>query len=116
VAPLLNMIARLVLALGAEAKIDVVPGSAEYAIPFTTLDDALKVESQLKMLERRRFGKNSPDIQVAIVGLGYSGVELAATISERLKNKGIVQAINVQTTICPSAPPGNRDAALKVRN
>ncbi|XP_040381057.1 alternative NAD(P)H-ubiquinone oxidoreductase C1, chloroplastic/mitochondrial isoform X2 [Oryza brachyantha] len=104
----------LVLALGAEAKIDVVPGSAEYAIPFTTLDDALKVESQLKMLERRRFGRSIPDIQVAIVGLGYSGVELAATISERLKNTGTVQAINVQTTICPSAPPGNRDAALKV--
>lgn len=111
---LLNMIARLVLALGAEAKIDVVPGSAEYALPFTTLEDALKVESKLKMLERRRFGKSSSTIEVAIVGLGYSGVELAATISERLKNTGTVKAINVQTTLCPSAPPGNRDAALKV--
>ncbi|KAG8076903.1 hypothetical protein GUJ93_ZPchr0006g43119 [Zizania palustris] len=104
----------LVLALGAEAKIDIVPGSAEYALPFVTLDDALNVESKLKVLERRRFGKSSPAIGVAIVGLGYSGVELAATISERLKNTGTVKAINVQTTICPSAPPGNRDAALKV--
>ncbi|XP_037457515.1 uncharacterized protein LOC119328641 isoform X2 [Triticum dicoccoides] len=108
------MIARLVLALGAEAKIDVVPGSAEYALPFTTLEHALKVESELKMLERGRFGKKSPPIQVAIVGLGYSGVELAATISERLKNTGTVKAINFQTTICPNAPPGNREAALKV--
>jgi NADH:ubiquinone reductase (non-electrogenic) len=74
-----------------------------------------KVESELKMLERRRFGKSSADIQVAIVGLGYSGVELAATISERLKSTGTVKAINFQTTICPNAPPGNRDAALKVR-
>ncbi|VAI84178.1 unnamed protein product [Triticum turgidum subsp. durum] len=104
----------LVLALGAEAKIDVVPGSAEYALPFTTLEHALKVESELKMLERRKFGKKSPPIQVAIVGLGYSGVELAATISERLKNTGTVKAINFQTTICPNAPPGNREAALKV--
>ncbi|CAM0913819.1 unnamed protein product [Alopecurus aequalis] len=104
----------LVLALGAEAKIDAVPGSAEYAIPFTTLEHALKVENELKMLERRRFGKSSPAIQVAVVGLGYSGVELAATISERLKNTGTVKAINFQTTICPNAPPGNRDAALKV--
>uniref|UniRef100_A0ACD6APB8 Uncharacterized protein n=1 Tax=Avena sativa TaxID=4498 RepID=A0ACD6APB8_AVESA len=104
----------LVLALGAEAKIDTVPGSAEYALPFTTLEHALKVESELTMLERSRFGKNSPAIQVAIVGLGYSGVELAATISERLKNTGTVKAINFQTTVCPSAPPGNRDAALKV--
>lgn len=31
---------RLVLALGAEAKLDVVPGSAEYALPFSTLEDA----------------------------------------------------------------------------
>ncbi|CAL5046757.1 unnamed protein product [Urochloa decumbens] len=104
----------LVLALGAEAKIDVVPGSAEYALPFTTLEDALRVESKLKMLERKRFGKSSPTIEVAIVGLGYSGVELAATISERLKNTGTVKAINVQTTICPTASQGNRDAALKV--
>ena len=37
----LGWAARLVLALGAEAKIDVVPGSAEYALPFTTLEDAL---------------------------------------------------------------------------
>jgi len=37
----LGWAARLVLALGAEAKINVVPGSAEYALPFTTLEDAL---------------------------------------------------------------------------
>ncbi|GJN00335.1 hypothetical protein PR202_ga17760 [Eleusine coracana subsp. coracana] len=36
----------LVLALGSEAKIDVVPGSAEYALPFTTLEDALVLESR----------------------------------------------------------------------
>lgn len=52
---------------------------------------------------------------MAIVGCGYSGVELAATISERLKDKGLVRAINVETTICPNAPPGNREAALSVR-
>jgi demethylphylloquinone reductase len=75
-----------------------------------------RVESKLKMLERKRFGKIAPPIEVAIVGLGYSGVELTATISERLKNTGTVKAINVQTTICTTAPPGNRDAALKVRN
>lgn len=34
-----NWSARLVLALGAEAKLDVVPGSAEHAFPFLTLED-----------------------------------------------------------------------------
>ncbi|KAI3983987.1 hypothetical protein MKX01_035114, partial [Papaver californicum] len=107
------MTARLVLALGAEAKLDLVPGAMDFAIPFSTLEDACKVDDKLKELERNKFGTDSP-VHVAIVGCGYAGVELAATVSERLQDKGIVQAINVETTICPAAPPGNREAALRV--
>ncbi|KAI5384120.1 alternative NAD(P)H-ubiquinone oxidoreductase C1, chloroplastic/mitochondrial [Lathyrus oleraceus] len=103
----------LVLALGAEAKLEVVPGAVEFAIPFSTLEDARKVNNRLTILERKTFGKDY-QISVAIVGCGYSGVELAATVAERLQNKGVVRAINVETTICPTAPPGNREAALKV--
>ncbi|KEH20929.1 NADH dehydrogenase [Medicago truncatula] len=103
----------LVLALGAEAKLDVVPGATEFAIPFSTLEDARKVNNRLTILERKTFGKDY-QISVAIVGCGYSGVELAATVAERLQNRGIVRAINVDTMICPTAPPGNREAALKV--
>lgn len=103
----------LVLALGADTKLDVVPGALEFALPFSTLDDALKVDNKLREMERRNFGKDSL-IRVAVVGCGYSGVELAATVSERLQDRGIVQAINVDTTICPTAPYGNREAALKV--
>ncbi|XVF40718.1 hypothetical protein PTKIN_Ptkin01aG0137300 [Pterospermum kingtungense] len=105
--------ARLVLALGAETKLDVVPGALEFALPFSTLEDACNVDNKLRALEQRKFGKNSP-IRVAVVGCGYSGVELAATMAERLQDRGIVQAINVETTICPTAPAGNREAALKV--
>ena len=145
--------ARLVIALGAETKLDLVPGAADFALPFSTLEDAhvsvsgknilhhfirvtifvmdvehfpfpfsflyldilvmQRVENKLRTLERRNFGKNSL-IRIAVVGCGYSGVELAATISERLQDKGTVQAINVEKTICPQAPPGNREAALKV--
>lgn len=103
----------LVLALGAEPKLDIVPGAIEYAVPFSTFKDACKVNDKLKALERNYFGKGSP-IRVVIVGCGYSGVELAATVSERLQDKGLVQAINSDTTICSSAPAGNREAALKV--
>ena len=73
-----------------------------------------KVDKKLRALERRKFGQDSL-IRVAVVGCGYSGVELAATVSERLQDRGIVQAINVAATICPTAPAGNREAALKVR-
>ncbi|KAM6563239.1 hypothetical protein CsatB_023237 [Cannabis sativa] len=103
----------LVLSLGAETKLDVVPGALEFALPFSTLEDARRVDQRLKTLERRNFGKNSL-INVAVVGCGYAGVELAATVSERLQDRGIVKAINVETTICPQASPGNKEAALKV--
>lgn len=103
----------LVLALGAEAKLDLVPGAVEYALPFSTLEDAHKVNEKLRELERTYFGKDFP-IRVAVVGCGYSGVELAATISERLQNRGVVKAINVGKEILPNAPPGNRESALKV--
>ncbi|KAK3211386.1 hypothetical protein Dsin_016092 [Dipteronia sinensis] len=103
----------LVLALGAESKLDVVPGAADFALPFSTLEDACKVDQKLNALERRKFGKDSM-ICVTVVGCGYAGVELAATVSERLGDRGMVQAINVDTTICPTAPSGNREAALKV--
>ncbi|KAK6152956.1 hypothetical protein DH2020_012595 [Rehmannia glutinosa] len=103
----------LVLALGAEAKLDVVPGAMEYALPFYSLEDARRVDEKLRALERKYFGKDSP-IRVAIVGCGYSGVELAATVAERLQTRGVVQAINVEKTILPNAPPGNRESALKV--
>ncbi|PIA47436.1 hypothetical protein AQUCO_01400238v1 [Aquilegia coerulea] len=104
----------LVLALGAEPKLDLVPGAAEFALPFSTLEDAWKVDKRLKSLEREKFGKPSSPISVVVVGCGYAGVELAATVAERLQGKGKVQAINVGTTICPGAPPGNREAAMKV--
>lgn len=32
--------ARLVLSLGAEPKLDFIPGAVEFALPFSTLDDA----------------------------------------------------------------------------
>ncbi|GJZ57957.1 alternative NAD(P)H-ubiquinone oxidoreductase C1, chloroplastic/mitochondrial [Tanacetum coccineum] len=105
----------LVLSLGAEPKLDIIPGAVEFALPFSTLDDALKVNDKLTQLERENFGKADP-IRVVVVGLGYSGVELAATVSERLEGKGVVQAISVDSSILPTAPPGNKEAALKVLN
>ncbi|KAI7742657.1 hypothetical protein M8C21_025545 [Ambrosia artemisiifolia] len=103
----------LVLSLGAEPKLDIIPGAVEYALPFSTLDDAFKVNDKLTKLERENFGTANP-IRVVVVGLGYSGVELAATVSERLEGKGVVQAISVDSSILPTAPPGNREAALKL--
>ncbi|GLJ50363.1 hypothetical protein SUGI_1073170 [Cryptomeria japonica] len=103
----------LVLALGAGAKMNV-PGASEFAIPFSSLEDTLKVDKHLRTLERKKFGKGQPPIRVIVVGSGYCGVELAATVAERLADRGKVQVVNVASTICPSAPASNREAALKV--
>lgn len=72
-----------------------------------------RVNEKLSKLERRNF-KTGAAIKVAVVGCGYGGVELAATISERLQDRGTVQAINVSKSILTSAPDGNREAAMKV--
>ncbi|GJQ90731.1 RuBisCO large subunit-binding protein subunit alpha [Tanacetum coccineum] len=47
--------------------------------------------------------------------LGYFRVELAAIVSERLEGKGVVQAISVDSSILPNAPPRNKEVVLKVR-
>lgn len=73
-----------------------------------------RVNDKLTKLERENFGKKN-QIRVVVVGLGYSGVELAATVSERLQGKGVVQAIGVDSSILSTAPPGNKEAALNVR-
>ena len=52
---------------------------------------------------------------MAIVNWGYYGVELTATVSDRLQDRGVVQAINVETIICPTTPVGKNEAPLKKR-
>jgi demethylphylloquinone reductase len=89
---------RLVLALGCETPSENVPGVTEHAIPFRNLHDAQRLESKLRLLESTPTDR----IRIAIVGAGYSGVEVACKLADRLKD-----------TILPDAPEFNRNAALK---
>ena len=43
---------RLILAMGGETPIEIVPGAAEYAIPFRTVNDAYRLKEKLRVLER----------------------------------------------------------------
>ncbi|CAK9257160.1 unnamed protein product [Sphagnum jensenii] len=104
----------LVIALGAEPRLGIVPGATENALPFSTLEDALEVDKRLLVLETARRGSAVEPIEVVIVGSGYCGVELAATVAERLGNRGHVKVVDTAPDIVPSAPAGNREAALKV--
>jgi NADH:ubiquinone reductase (non-electrogenic) len=100
---------RLVLALGGETPIDMVPGATEYAIPFRNLSDAYRLEERLRILEERDADK----IRVAIVGAGYSGVELACKLSDRLGSLGRVRLIEQSDMILRTSTDFNREAARK---
>eukprot|EP00850_Spirogloea_muscicola_P011301 SM000069S20738 [mRNA] locus=s69:614561:617671:- [translate_table: standard] len=106
----------LVLAMGAETRMSFVEGAKEHAVPFATLQDALRADEKLTELERLRDrgGIIGPQIRVAIVGAGYSGVELACTVAERLGDRGEVQIIDPAKDICANSTVYNREAAKKI--
>jgi demethylphylloquinone reductase len=98
---------HLVLALGGETPLDAVPGATDFAIPFRALQDAYRLEERLRSLETSAADK----IRVAIVGAGYSGVELACKLAERLKQRGRIRLIELGSHILRNSPAFNQDAA-----
>ncbi len=100
---------RLVLALGGETPLDMVPGASEYAIPFRSMADAYRLEERLRILEASTADK----IRVAIVGGGYCGVELACKLADRLKQRGRLRLIEMSDMILRTSPNFNREAAQK---
>ncbi|PSB58890.1 NAD(P)/FAD-dependent oxidoreductase [Chamaesiphon polymorphus] len=100
---------RLVLSLGCETPADSVPGVAEHAIAFRSLEDAYKLDTKLRLLE----ASSAERIRVAIVGAGYTGVEVACKLADRLKERGRIRLIQSRDTILPNALEFNRNAALK---
>ncbi|MEA5565863.1 NAD(P)/FAD-dependent oxidoreductase [Anabaena sp. UHCC 0399] len=100
---------RLVLALGGETPLDLVPGATSYAYPFRTINDAYRLEERLRILEE----SNAEKIRVAIVGGGYSGVELACKLADRLGDRGRFRLIEISDKILRTSPEFNREAAKK---
>ena len=100
---------RLVLALGGETPMDRVPGSADYGIPFRTINDAYRLQEKLRELENSDRDK----IRVVIVGGGYSGVELACKLADRLGERGRVRLVEASDSILRSASEFNRTAAMR---
>jgi NADH:ubiquinone reductase (H+-translocating) len=80
---------HLVLALGSRARLDLVPGMAEHALPLKTVGDALhirntvlrraaRIELESDPAVRRRLGR------FAVIGGGFSGVEVAGQLADCL--------------------------------
>ncbi|MBD2251719.1 NAD(P)/FAD-dependent oxidoreductase [Nostoc parmelioides] len=100
---------RLVLTLGGETPLDLVPGAISYAYPFRTIADTYRLEERLRVLEE----SNAEKIRVAIVGAGYSGVELACKLADRLGERGRFRLVEISDQILRTSPDFNREAAKK---
>jgi NADH dehydrogenase len=100
---------RLVIALGGKTPVNNVPGANLHAIPFRTLADAYRLREQLRLLEHADKDK----IRTAIVGGGYSGVELACKLADRLGERGRIRIVDRGEKILKHASDFNRDAAMK---
>ena len=81
---------HLALAFGARARLDLVPGMAEHALPLKTVGDALhirnmvlrraaRIELETDPLLRRRLGR------FVVIGGGFSGVEVAGMLADCLR-------------------------------
>ena len=98
---------RLVLSLGGETPLDSVPGAETHALPFRTVHHAHTLKARLKTLE----SSGNPKIRVAIVGGGYSGVELACKLADRLGDRGRIRLIERNDQILRFSPAFNQQTA-----
>lgn len=97
----------LVVAIGGKTPVDIVPGATDHAFPFRSLSDAYRLQERLRSLEQsdREF------IRVAVVGGGYSGVEIACKLADRLGDRGRIRIIDRGSEILSSSTKFNRNAA-----
>ena len=88
--PLVVPYDRLVLALGAVADLQRLPGFAEHAMPFRTLADALALRNHLIHVMEQASIESDAELRrqmqtVVVGGGGFSGTEVAAEINDLVR-------------------------------
>jgi NADH dehydrogenase len=77
----------LVLALGSVPNTFGVPGAEDNVLGFKTITDALRIRNRmLALLESASQSSNPYATTIAVIGAGYSGVELAAALADFLRS------------------------------
>ena len=99
----------LVLAMGGKTPMEMVSGATDFAFPFHSLQDAYQLEERLKFLEN----SNQDKIRIAIVGGGYSGVEIACKLRDRAQERAKIRIIERGEMILKASPEFNRETAQK---
>jgi demethylphylloquinone reductase len=101
---------QLVMAVGAQPRVDLVPGAKENAMSFYTVEDAYKLRSRLQAL----LDSGKTVIRAVVLGGGYSGVEVATNIAEFIgTKKAVVSIIDRNEQILKSSPLNNRVSSQK---
>jgi NADH dehydrogenase len=80
---------ELVLAFGNRARLDLVPGMAEHALPLKTVGDALHIRNRVLRRAARLELESEPRLRrrvghFVVIGGGFSGVEVAGTLADCL--------------------------------
>jgi len=99
----------LVLSMGGKTPLNGVEGAEKHAIAFRDIPDAYQLEEKLRLLEASPAEK----IRLAIVGGGYSGVELACKLRDRVGEKARIRIIEQSNMILRNSSEFNRDTAKK---
>jgi NADH:ubiquinone reductase (H+-translocating) len=78
---------QLVVALGAVTRTLPVPGLAEHAMLFKSLEDAIRLRNHvLRRLELAAAGDTQRQLTFVFVGAGYAGVEALAELSDLVRD------------------------------
>ena len=99
---------RLVIATGGQQETFGIPGAAEHAIPFRSLEDLRRTARLLEQLRQQRGAQG----RIAVVGAGYSGVELACKLADLLKGAAEVTLIEQAQQALENCKAFNREQAL----
>jgi len=107
----------LVLALGANTNTFGVPGVKEFALSFSVYDDAMRLKQALDHWGSSSDGSDDSRgggfPEILIVGGGYAGVELAASLADRFQGASKIRLITSGDDIMGNAPEGQKNAAKK---
>lgn len=84
-----------VVAVGSQATDFGVPGVAQHAHFFKTVEDALKVNERLhRIFWQYVHGSREKPIQIVLAGAGFTGIELASEIASCLRKLGRTHKIS----------------------
>jgi len=109
----------LIIATGAEVSCDAVPGASEFALPFYTVEQCFELKRRLALIDNylekaRANGEMEQLTNVLVVGGGYSGVELALNLVDRLGSNGVqVTLVHRGKQVLEYATEHNRNAGME---